>query len=116
MSLPGTVTACLACLACTVLSTAAKAAGTHGGNPAVDRVSPVVKLRATPFPLSEVRLLDGPLKHAMELDHKYILSLDPDRLLLVFRQQAGIPSDARPYGGWMAPDARSRGEFVGHYL
>ena len=116
MSLPGTVTACLACLACTVLSTAAKAAGTHGDNPAVDRVSPVVKLRATPFLLSDVRLLDGPLKHAMELDHKYILSLDPDRLLLVFRQQAGIPSDARPYGGWMAPDARSRGEFVGHYL
>lgn len=121
--LPRTAAACLACLtgitgllACGVISSAAPAAESHDHAALSGAVSPIVKMRATPFALSEVRLLDGPLKHAMELDRKYLLSLDPDRLLLVFRQNAGIPSDARPYGGWMAPDARSRGEFVGHYL
>ena len=43
-------------------------------------------------------------------------TLDPDRLLHVFRIGAGIPSTAKPYGGWMAPGHNSRGEFVGHYL
>jgi len=81
-----------------------------------ERVSPVVKLQAEPFSLRDVRLLDGPFKHAMELDRKYMLSLDADRLLHVFRLRAGLPSTAKPYGGWMAPDHVSRGEFVGLYL
>lgn len=79
-------------------------------------LTPVVKPGAEPFALSDVRLLPGPLRHAMELDRDYLLSLDPDRLLHVFRLGAGLPSGATPYGGWMAPDHRSRGEFVGHYL
>ena len=81
-----------------------------------DKVAPVVTLGAEPFRLEDVRLLDGPFKHAMELDRKYLLSLDPDRLLHVFRLSAGLPSAAKPYGGWMAPNANSRGEFVGLYL
>jgi DUF1680 family protein len=83
---------------------------------AADKIAPVVPPHASPFDLREVKLLDGPFKHAMDVDQKYLLSLDPDRLLLVFRLNAGIPSDAKPYGGWMAPNAMSRGEFVGHYL
>lgn len=79
-------------------------------------LAPVVQFGAEPFGLRDVRLLDGPLKHAMDLDHNYLLSLDPDRLLLVFRRNAGVPSDAKPYGGWMAPEHNSRGEFVGLYL
>lgn len=35
--------------------------------------------KAQPFDLREVRLLDGPFKHAMELDRQYLLSLDVDR-------------------------------------
>jgi uncharacterized protein len=80
------------------------------------RMTPVVKCAAEPFPLQDVRLLDGPLRHAMELDRDYLLSLDADRLLHVFRVAAGLPSTAQPYGGWMAPNHRSRGEFVGLYL
>ncbi len=42
--------------------------------------------RATePFPLTDVRLLDGPFRDAMLRDQKYLLSLDPDRLLHTFR-------------------------------
>ena len=81
-----------------------------------DRVAPVVELRAEPFPLQDVRLRDGPFKHAMELDRTYLLSLDPDRWLHVFRVNAGLPSTAKPYGGWEGPKERSRGEFVGLYL
>jgi len=94
------------------LSAEGKAAVGKTGN----RVTPVVKFGAVPFPLQDVRLLDGPLRRAMELDRDYLLSLDADRLLHVFRIGAGLPSTAKPYGGWMAPDHRSRGEFVGLYL
>ena len=38
----------------------------------------------------------------MELDQKYLLALDPDRLLHMFRINAGLPSSARPLGGWEA--------------
>ncbi|MGA2257249.1 MAG: beta-L-arabinofuranosidase domain-containing protein [Thermoguttaceae bacterium] len=81
-----------------------------------EQVAPVVALQAEPFRLQDVRLLDGPFQHAMELDRKYLLLLDADRLLHVFRFRAGLPSTAKPYGGWMAPDNVSRGEFVGLYL
>ena len=32
------------------------------------KVQPVVPLKVSAFPLQDVRLLDGPFKHAMELD------------------------------------------------
>src|SRR5579871_1260855 len=83
---------------------------------AADRVKPVIAMKAEPFSLTEVRLLDGPFQHAQELDHQYLLSLDPDRLLHNFRINAGLPSTARPLGGWEAPDCELRGHFVGHYL
>jgi hypothetical protein len=77
-----------------------------------DIVAPVVPLGAEPFDLEDVRLLDGPFNHAMELDRDYLLSLDPDRLLHLFRLKSGLPSTVKPYGGWMD----HTGEFVGHYL
>ncbi len=75
-----------------------------------------VPLKAEPFDLSEVRLLDGPFKVAQDADAKYMLSLDLDRLLHNFRVNAGLPSTAKPLGGWEAPDCQLRGHFVGHYL
>ncbi|MGA2747456.1 MAG: beta-L-arabinofuranosidase domain-containing protein [Verrucomicrobiota bacterium] len=81
-----------------------------------DKVAPIVPLRAEPFPLQNVRLSQGPFRHAMELDLAYLLSLDPDRLLYSFRLNAGLPSTAKPYGGWMTPGRVSCAEFVGHYL
>ncbi|GBC83197.1 Non-reducing end beta-L-arabinofuranosidase [bacterium HR10] len=75
-----------------------------------------VPLKAIPFDVTEVRLLEGPFRDAMERDARYILSLDVDRLLHNFRVNAGLPSPARPYGGWEAPDVELRGHTVGHYL
>jgi DUF1680 family protein len=79
-------------------------------------VSERVPLTARPFPLEQVRLLDGPFKQAQALDQDYLLSLEPDRLLHNFRVNAGLPSSAAPLGGWEAPDVELRGHTVGHYL
>jgi hypothetical protein len=75
-----------------------------------------VSLKAYPFALEEVRLLDGPFRDAMLRDQRYLLSLDPDRLLHMFRVTAGLPSSAKPLGGWEAPDVELRGHSMGHYL
>jgi len=75
-----------------------------------------IALSAEPFPLSQVRLLDGPFRDAMLRDQTYLLSLDCDRLLYSFRINAKLPTQARPYGGWEAPTGELRGHSVGHYL
>jgi DUF1680 family protein len=80
------------------------------------RVDDKVPFAARPFPLQQVRLLDGPFKQARQLDEQYLLSLDLDRLLHNFRVNAGLPSAAKPLGGWEAPDVELRGHSVGHYL
>jgi uncharacterized protein len=77
---------------------------------------PRVAFAARPFALQDVRLLDGPFREAMQRDQRYLLALDPDRLLHNFRVTAGLPSAARPLGGWEAPDVELRGHSVGHYL
>ena len=71
---------------------------------------------AEPFALADVRLLDGPFRDAMLRDQKYLLSLDPDRLLHNFRVNVGLPSSAKPLGGWEEPSCELRGHSLGHYL
>src|SRR5438309_804874 len=80
------------------------------------KVQAMIPLKARAFALEDIRLLDGPFKHAMELDKEYLLSLDVDRLLHNFRINAGLPSTAQPLGGWEEPKGELRGHFVGHYL
>ncbi|HTZ83779.1 MAG TPA: glycoside hydrolase family 127 protein [Candidatus Acidoferrales bacterium] len=76
-----------------------------------------VSWKVIPFPMTQVRLGDGPFKQAMEADRRYLLSLPPDRLLHTFRITAGLPSSAQPLGGWEAPDCELRGHYAGgHYL
>src|SRR6185503_9128257 len=59
-----------------------------------------VQREAEEFRLEDVRLLDGPFKHAMMRDAEYLLRLDPDRLLSGFRKEAGLKPKAEAYGGW----------------
>jgi uncharacterized protein len=94
-----------------VLFFAGLAAG-GGAAPAPEAVA----LRARPFPLTDVRLLDGPFREAMLRDEQFLLSLDLDRLLHTFRLNAGLPSSAAPLGGWEAPDVELRGHSAGHFL
>ena len=72
--------------------------------------------KVQPFPLSQVRLLDGPFKQAMEINNRWLLSLPPDRLLHTFRLTAGIASSAEPLGGWEKPDCELRGHFAGGHV
>jgi DUF1680 family protein len=49
-------------------------------------------------------------------DAQYLLDLDSDRLLHMFRVTAGLPSSAKPLGGWEAPEVELRGHTLGHTL
>jgi hypothetical protein len=72
------------------------------------------RFSAQPFPLTQVRLLDGPFENAMELDEKYLLSLEPDRLLSWYRKEAGLEPKGPVYGGWESSGLA--GHTLGHYL
>jgi DUF1680 family protein len=69
-----------------------------------------------PFELGAVRLRPGEAADALAVNRRYLLALDPDRLLHMFRVTAGLPSSAEPLGGWEAPANELRGHFTGHYL
>ncbi len=99
-----------------LIALASCAVGLLGGPLAAFAVIPQGKTSVTPFGLDHVHLLDGPFRRAMEVDGKYILSTDPDRLLHTFRLTAGLPSSAQPLGGWEDPKGGLRGHSLGHYL
>ena len=50
------------------------------------KIKPVVKIKAYSFDMSDVQLLDGPFKTAMEADARYLALIEPDRLLADFRE------------------------------
>lgn len=64
------------------------------------------------FPLSDVKLLEGPFKHAQELNLQVLLEYDTDRLIAPFRKEAGLPEKAPLYPNWAGLD----GHVGGHYL
>ncbi|GAB4004506.1 hypothetical protein GCM10029992_49740 [Glycomyces albus] len=66
------------------------------------------------FPLSRVRLSDGPFAHALRTDLAYVLALEPDRLLAPFLREAGLEPKAPSYGNW--EDSGLDGHIGGHYL
>ena len=74
----------------------------------------VVGFRALQFPLDEVKLLDGPFRHAMDLDEKTLLGYEPDRLLAGYYIEAGLKPKAEKYHGW--EDETIAGHSLGHYL
>jgi uncharacterized protein len=85
-----------------------------------ERVKGAVAPRAAAFRLADVRLLAGPFRQAQERDAKYLLRLEPDRLLHNFRVNAGLKPKAPVYGGWESQEPwveiRCHGHTLGHYL
>src|ERR1043165_7479719 len=71
---------------------------------------------ARPLPLTAVRLTGGPLKQAQDLDIKYLLELEPDRMLAYYRKRAGLEPKAPGYGGWDGDGRNLTGHIAGHYL
>ena len=83
-------------------------------------VKEAVAPRAAAFALADVRLLDGPFLRAQQRDARYLLRLEPDRLLHNFRVNAGLKPKAAVYGGWESEEPwvaiRCHGHTLGHYL
>ncbi len=91
-----------------------------GTAPALDPLlAPAPKeriLAARPIPLHRVRLTGGPLKLHQDADIKYLLELEPDRMLHYYRTVAGLPAKAPPYDGWDGGGRNLTGHIAGHYL
>lgn len=68
------------------------------------------------FPLTDVRITDGQFKHIQDLDHQYLLTLEPDKLLSWFRREAGLTPKAQPYPFWESEDVWGGGPLAGHIL
>ncbi len=73
-------------------------------------------VQALPVPLNKVRLTGGPLLRAQQLTAEYLLKLEPDRMLALYRRVAGLKPKAEPYGGWDGPGRNLSGHIAGHYL
>jgi DUF1680 family protein len=73
-------------------------------------------VRARPLPLSAVRLTGGPLKHSQDLMARYLLQLEPDRMLAYYRERAGLARKAEPYDGWDGGGRNLTGHTAGHHL
>ncbi|WP_338764021.1 glycoside hydrolase family 127 protein [Massilia sp. METH4] len=66
------------------------------------------------FQLRDVRLAPGPFLEAQQTDLRYLMALDPDRLLAPFRREAGLPAVKQSYGNWESSGLD--GHMGGHYL
>lgn len=66
------------------------------------------------FKLKEVKLTDGVFKNAQDVDLKYILELNPDKLLAPYLIDAGLPLKEKRYGNWESSGLD--GHIAGHYL
>lgn len=79
---------------------------TAAGIRAQDRLYP------NEFPLQDVKLLDSPFKHAMDLNAKVLLEYDVDRLLAPYMKEAGLEPKGENFTNWEGLD----GHVGGHYL
>ncbi len=70
------------------------------------------KLYADEFPIDRTTLLDGPLKHARDLNIQTLLKYDCDRMMAPYRKEAGLTPKAKTYPNWDGLD----GHVGGHYL
>ncbi|RPH53884.1 MAG: glycoside hydrolase family 127 protein, partial [Lysobacterales bacterium] len=62
----------------------------------------VLPRNAKPLPLADVRLSPSAFFDAVEANRRYLMQLEPDRLLHNCRKFAGLESKGEPYGGWEA--------------
>ncbi len=70
------------------------------------------KLYENAFGLGRVELLDGPFRHAYEVNLKVLLEYDTDRLLAPFLKEAGLEPKGELFPNWEGLD----GHVGGHYL
>src|SRR5262245_23898153 len=91
-------------------STLANAGPSRAG---ADVVPTKVPLKAFAFDLNQVALLDGPFKHAQDLDRRDLLATDMEVLYYPFRREAKLPTSVQ---GNDSLNYRWTGRVLGHYL
>lgn len=64
------------------------------------------------FDLADVKLLDSPFRHAMDLNAETLIRYDVDRLLAPFFIEAGLEPNGKLFPNWEGLD----GHVGGHYL
>lgn len=66
------------------------------------------------FSVNDVQLKESAFKHAEDMDIRYLLGLDPDRLLAPYMKEAGLEPKAENYTNW--ENTGLDGHVGGHYL
>ncbi|PPT87817.1 glycoside hydrolase family 127 protein [Xanthomonas theicola] len=70
--------------------------------------------RVRALPLQQVTLKPSLFLDSLQTNRRYLLELEPDRLLHNFLQYAGLPAKGAVYGGWEGDTIA--GHTLGHYL
>ncbi|NHZ88517.1 glycosyl hydrolase [Massilia sp. CCM 8733] len=66
------------------------------------------------FALADVRLTASPFLDAQNTNLRYLMALEPDKLLAPFQREAGLPLKQESYGNWESSGLD--GHMGGHYL
>lgn len=74
----------------------------------------VIHEGARALPLNHVRLLPSLFRDSVEANRRYLMMLEPDRLLHNYRKLAGLSPRGAIYGGWESDTIA--GHMLGHYL
>ncbi|MDE7407643.1 MAG: glycoside hydrolase family 127 protein, partial [Muribaculaceae bacterium] len=111
----------LGLLCCSVWTGGAQSVypGQHGARIKVETTGVPVKS----FDLHEVKLLPGRVRDNLERDSAWMVSIEVNRLLHSFRNNAGVYAgveggyeSVRKLGGWESLDCDLRGHITGHLL
>lgn len=81
---------------------------------AVLQVNAQIPAQLEHFDIKDVRLSESAFKKAQDMDIRYLLSLDPDRLLAPYMKEAGLEPKAENYTNW--ENTGLDGHVGGHYL
>lgn len=66
------------------------------------------------FSLTDVKLLEGPFKHAMDVNVETLLKYETDRFIAPFRKVSGLPAKSENFPNWEVQGLD--GHVGGHYL
>ena len=73
-----------------------------------------IPVRMESFSVNDVTLTKSAFKHAEDMDIRYLLAIDPDRLLAPYLKEAGLEPKAENYTNW--ENTGLDGHIGGHYL
>lgn len=73
-----------------------------------------IPVKMESFSVNDVTLTESAFKHAEDMDIRYLLGIDPDRLLAPYLKEAGLEPKADNYTNW--ENTGLDGHIGGHYL